>query len=99
MRNDHVSLSRMERVDFSLPIFVDGGDARATSRARQSRASPKPTARRIAVIPGTTTERALTSALKVADVTATLVPIIKLEEGAAACASGAPTPTPATARC
>jgi ABC-type amino acid transport substrate-binding protein len=78
-----ISLSRMERVDFSVPIFVDGATLALPVRSPIGRIADA-NGRRIAVIPGTTTERALRSALRVADVVATLVPISKLEEGAAA---------------
>ena len=50
-----ITLSRMERVDFSVPIFVDGASAlvRAKDALRQL-ADLK--GKRIAVIPATTTE-------------------------------------------
>jgi len=57
-----ISLSRMQTVDFSVPIFVDGGGVLV-------RATKKPLAmaelkgKRIAVIGGTTTEQALVRAL------------------------------------
>jgi polar amino acid transport system substrate-binding protein/glutamate/aspartate transport system substrate-binding protein len=78
-----IALSRMERVDFSLPIFVDGATLALPARSPIARLADTG-GRRIAVIAGTTTERSLVAALKVADVTATLVPIARLEEGAAA---------------
>ena len=69
-----ITLSRMERVDFSVPIFVDGGSAlvRAKEPLRQL-ADLK--GKRIAVMPATTTETALSKALALAGVTATLVPV------------------------
>jgi len=82
-----ISLSRMERVDFSLPIFVDGATLAVPARTGM-RSLKDANGRRVAVIPGTTTERALLSALRVIDATATLVPIARLEEGAAAVREG-----------
>jgi len=78
-----ISLSRMERVEFSVPIFVDGATLALPVRSPISRMADAG-GRRIAVIPGTTTERALMSALKVADAKATLVPVSSLEQAAAA---------------
>lgn len=80
-----ITLSRMERVDFSLPIFVDGGSA----LVRAGPGAPKPApasirdlaGKRIAVLPTTTTETALRKALAVAGVTATLVTVREPGEG------------------
>ena len=72
-----ITLSRMERVDFSLPIFVDGGSALV--RAGAGAPAPAPASlselagKRIAVMPATTTETALRKALAVTGVTATMV--------------------------
>ena len=57
-----ITLSRMERVDFSLPIFVDGG-ALAVKTQSQVKRLVDLGGRRVAVIPGTTTERALRAGL------------------------------------
>ena len=67
-----ITLSRMERVDFSLPIFVDGAAlaVRAQSPVRQIGDLD---GRRVAVIRGTTTEHALMAALKSAQASATIV--------------------------
>jgi ABC-type amino acid transport substrate-binding protein len=74
----------MERVDFSVPIFVDGGSA----LVRGGRDAPTTVAglagKRIAVIPGTTTEVALRKALSVSGVAATLVQVKDGAEGVAA---------------
>ena len=57
------SLSRQERVDFSLMTFVDGGGL-LTKKDLTLRAVADLTDKRIAVIPGTTTESALSRFLK-----------------------------------
>jgi polar amino acid transport system substrate-binding protein/glutamate/aspartate transport system substrate-binding protein len=82
-----ISLSRMERVDFSVPIFVDGATLAVTAQSG-IKSLADVNGRRVAVIRGTTTERALVAALRVADVTATLVPIARLEDGAVAVREG-----------
>jgi ABC-type amino acid transport substrate-binding protein len=75
-----ISLSRMEKVDFSIPIYVDGGGVLV-------RAKKKPTqmadlkGKRIAVISGTTTEQALTRALSSLGVQASLVQVTNSGEG------------------
>lgn len=82
-----ITLSRMERVDFSVPIFVDGGTLIVAGNASIKRLSDLK-GRRIAVIRGTTTERALQSALDVAEARATLVAVAKPEDGAEAVREG-----------
>jgi ABC-type amino acid transport substrate-binding protein len=82
-----MTLSRMERVDFSVPIFVDGGALAVPAKSNVQRLADLK-GRRVAVIRGTTTERALHAALGVAEVQATLVPVAKPEEGAAAVREG-----------
>ena len=83
-----VTLSRMERVDFSVPIFVDGGSA----LVRAGRDAPTTVAglagKRIAVMPSTTTETGLRRALSVAGVAATIVPVKDGAEGVAALLGG-----------
>jgi ABC-type amino acid transport substrate-binding protein len=82
-----ITVSRMERVDFSVPIFVDGGALAVSAQSPVKRLADL-NGRRVAVIPGTTTEQALTAALRVADATATIVNVSKPEEGAAALREG-----------
>ncbi len=53
-----ISLSRYEQVDFSLPIFVDGGSVLTAVASKLDRFADLG-GRRIAVISGTTTESAL----------------------------------------
>jgi len=82
-----ITLSRMERVDFSVPIFVDGGTLIVPGNEPVKRLADLK-GRRIAVIRGTTTERALQAALDVAEASATLVSVAKPEDGAEAVREG-----------
>jgi len=82
-----MTLSRMERVDFSVPIFVDGGALAVRTQSPVQRLADLKD-RRVAVIAGTTTERALIAALGVAGAKATVVNVAKPEEGAAALREG-----------
>jgi len=82
-----ITLSRMERVDFSVPIFVDGAALAVRAQSPVQRLVDLK-GRRVAVIRGTTTERALVAALDIAEAKATVVPVTKPEEGAAAVREG-----------
>ena len=82
------SLSRQERVDFSLMTFVDGGGL-LTKADFNLRAASDLADKRIAVIPGTTTETALTKFLKEEFVTVQLVRVKNHVEGLAAVEKGA----------
>ena len=77
-----MTLARMERVDFSVPIFVDGGSALVRAKEPLSRWTDFK-AKRIAVIPATTTETALKRALGVFGVTAQFVHVNDGNEGIA----------------
>jgi len=66
------SLSRQERVDFSLMTFVDGAGL-LTRTGTTVRSAADLAGKRIAIIPETTTEKALASALREQFVTATMV--------------------------
>ena len=77
-----ITLARMERVDFSVPIFVDGGSVLVRANAKVVRLSDLKN-RRVAVIPGTTTEQALVAQLSALDAPATLVPVKDGAEGLA----------------
>jgi len=81
------SLSRQERVDFSLMTFADGGSflVRADSPLRSL---ADLTGKRIAVIPGTTTQTALTRFLKEQFVTLEQVPVKDHVEGRTALENG-----------
>ncbi len=77
-----ITLSRMQTVDFSLPIFVDGGGVLVRTKSKLARLSDLK-GRKIAVIGGTTTEEALTRALKAVEAAAVLVPVKTGAEGMA----------------
>jgi ABC-type amino acid transport substrate-binding protein len=81
------SLSRQERVDFSLMTFVDGGSL-MTSADSKLAGVPDLAGKRIAVIPGTTTETALTKFLKEEFVTVEFVPVKNHVEGRTAVEKG-----------
>jgi ABC-type amino acid transport substrate-binding protein len=77
-----ITLARMEKVDFSLPIFVDGGGVMVRAKSKLARLNDLK-GKRIAVIAGTTTEQALTKALTAAEAPAILVPVKDGAEGMA----------------
>lgn len=81
------TLSRYEQVDFSLPIFVDGGSILARSDAKLARLADF-AGKRIAVIPKTTTESALKRELSVVDTKAELVPVADVPAGLALLTEG-----------
>jgi ABC-type amino acid transport substrate-binding protein len=81
------SLSRQERVDFSLMTFVDGGGL-LTKSDFNLRAVTDLADKRIAVIPGTTTETALGKFLKEEFVTVQIVSVKNHVEGLAAVEKG-----------
>jgi ABC-type amino acid transport substrate-binding protein len=82
------SLSRQEQVDFSLLTFVDGGSLLATD-ASGIRGVSTLGGKRVAVIPGTTTEQTLGEALRKVGVTATIVSVKDHDAGLAALDGGA----------
>ena len=77
------SLSRQEQVDFSLMTFIDGGSLLVTDGSGISGISTLG-GKRVAVVPGTTTEKALATALSKRGVTTTVVPVRNHAEGVAA---------------
>jgi ABC-type amino acid transport substrate-binding protein len=81
------SLSRQAQVDFSVLTFVDGGSLLVTDASRIRGVSTL-SGKRVAVIPGTTTETALAAALKKHAVTATVVPVKDHDAGVAALDGG-----------
>jgi len=74
------SLSRQERVDFSLMTFVDGGGL-LTKKDLTLRSVADLADKRIAIIPGTTTETAFNKFLKEEFVTVKSVPVKNHVEG------------------
>jgi polar amino acid transport system substrate-binding protein/glutamate/aspartate transport system substrate-binding protein len=82
-----IALSRYEKVDFSVPIFVDGGSVLTASSSKYSRLADLAGAR-IAIIPGTTTEVALRRALDVLQVKAELIAVKNGPEGLAQVVDG-----------
>jgi ABC-type amino acid transport substrate-binding protein len=77
-----MTLARMQTVDFSLPIFVDGGSVLVDAKSKLRKLADLK-GRTIAVIAGTTTEQALARALTAAGAPATLVPVKDGAEGMA----------------
>jgi len=82
-----MTLSRMQVVDFSLPIFVDGGSILVRTKSKLTRIADLK-GKRIAVIAGTTTEPALTRALAALDAAAVLVHVKSGAEGMALLTQG-----------
>jgi glutamate/aspartate transport system substrate-binding protein len=81
------TLSRQERVDFTITTFVDGGSLLSTDGAAIDGVKDLG-GKRVAIIPGTTTEGSLTAALKRYVVTAQMVPVKDHAEGLAAVENG-----------
>jgi glutamate/aspartate transport system substrate-binding protein len=77
------TLSRQEQVDFSHMTFVDGSSLLLKKGAGIAGLQDLG-AKRIAVIPGTTTEKALREALQKALITAQIIPVKDHREGLAA---------------
>lgn len=82
-----IALSRLERVDFSLPIFVDGGSLLTSADAKLTRLADL-NGKRVAVIPGTTTEPALRRELGVVGAKAELIPVSDGAAGVALLSAG-----------
>ena len=82
------SLARQEQVDFSLMTFVDGGSLLTFGDVKFASVADL-TGKRIAVIPGTTTEDALSKFLKEEFVKVELVRVKDHVEGRAAIEKGA----------
>jgi ABC-type amino acid transport substrate-binding protein len=75
------TLARRELVDFSIPTFVDGASLMIRSDAPRDLKGLA--GQKIGVLAGTTTEEALRNSLKVAEVTAEVVPAKTHSEGLA----------------
>jgi ABC-type amino acid transport substrate-binding protein len=81
------SLSRQEQVDFSLMTFVDGGGLLTRSGANL-RGLGDLAGKRIAIIPGTTTEKALAEFLKKEFITVEMIRVKDHSEGLAVLEKG-----------
>jgi ABC-type amino acid transport substrate-binding protein len=81
------TLSRQESVDFSLMTFIDGATVLVRSDAEAWRLADLD-GKRIAVVPGTTTERALPTALKQRGVQADVMSVASPEQGLALLSAG-----------
>jgi glutamate/aspartate transport system substrate-binding protein len=81
------SLSRQEQVDFSHMTFVDGGSL-LVKTSQKLAAFQDLSGKKIGVVPGTTTETAVTNALQKAFVTAQIVPVKDHREGLSALDAG-----------
>ncbi len=77
------SLSRQEQVDFTLLTFIDGGSLLVTD-ASGIRGVSTLIGKRVAIIPGTTTEKSLADALTKHGVKATMVPVKDHDAGVTA---------------
>lgn len=82
------SLTRQERVDFSLATFVDGGSLLATDASAVKDVATL-AGKRVAIIPGTTTETALRETLRRRLIAVTIVPVRDHAAGVAALDEGA----------
>ena len=77
------SLSRQEKVDFTLMTFVDAASL-LIAEGSGLRTIQDLAGKRIGVVPGTTTERAVDNFLRTANLSATVVPMKDHDEGLAA---------------
>lgn len=82
-----ITLSRMETVDFSNQIFVDGASVMVGKRSGIKRLADL-TGKKVAVIPGTTTEAALREAVDKQFLRLDFVPVGDYAEGLAALEGG-----------
>jgi glutamate/aspartate transport system substrate-binding protein len=82
-----ITLSRQEQVDFSHMIFVDGGSL-LVSTASNINSLSDIAGKRVAVIPGTTTEKVVAEALQKANIDVELVRVREHSDGIAALANG-----------
>jgi ABC-type amino acid transport substrate-binding protein len=81
------TLSRQEQVDFSHMTFVDGGSLLVSTASKINNLSDL-AGRRVAVIPGTTTEQVLVEALQKANMQVELVRVREHSDGIAALETG-----------
>ena len=81
------TLSRQEQVDFSHMTFVDGGSLLVTTASKIDGLADI-AGKRVAVIPGTTTEKVMAEALQKANVEVELVRVREHSDGIAALETG-----------
>jgi len=81
------TLSRMETVDFSSPVFVDTTGL-LVNKASGAKSLTGLAGKKIAVVTGTTNQKALEQSIKKALISATVVPVKNREEGIGALTSG-----------
>jgi ABC-type amino acid transport substrate-binding protein len=81
------SLSRQEKVDFTLMTFVDGASLLIVEGAG-IRTVTDLAGKRIGIVPGTTTEKAVAAFLRENGVAATMVPVKDHDEGLAGLQTG-----------
>ena len=81
------TLSRQEQVDFSLMTFVDGGSLLVTTASKINSLSDI-AGKRVAVIPGTTTENVMAEALQQANVEVELIRVREHSDGIAVLENG-----------
>jgi len=81
------TLSRQEQVDFSYMTFVDGGSLLISTEAQVDRLSDL-AGKRVAIVPGTTTEKVMAGVLQKANLTVQTVPVKEHAEGIAAIEQG-----------
>jgi len=77
------SLSRQEKVDITLMTFVDGASL-LIAEGSGLHSIGDLAGKRVGVVPGTTTERAVAEFLRTTSITATVVPVKDHDEGLAA---------------
>src|SRR5262245_7785579 len=77
------SLSRQEKVDFTLMTFVDGGTLLIAEGSGLKTVNDL-AGKRVGVVPGTTTEKAVAEFLRSTAISATVVPVKDHDEGLAA---------------
>ena len=77
-----ITLGRMQKVDFSLPIYVDGGSVLVRARSKLTKLTDLQ-GKKVAVIAGTTTEEELARGLDSKGTKATLVQVKTAAEGMA----------------
>jgi ABC-type amino acid transport substrate-binding protein len=81
------TLSRQEQVDFSFMTFVDGGSLLVGSNTNIDRLSDL-AGKRIAVVPGTTTEKVMAAALQKANLTVQMIKVKEHADGIGALENG-----------